>query len=126
MSTPPVAAPEPSPLDAATAAYEHTRRHLFPFKFERWLALGLVAFLEQCGRGGMGFGGPNLNVVNLNLTKSFRFRERYAVELRGEAFNLMNTVSFNPPSAQFGSPNFGRVTSAAPARVVQYAVRLQF
>ena len=69
---------------------------------------------------------PNLNVVNLNLTKSFRFRERYAVELRGEAFNLMNTVSFNPPSAQFGSPNFGRVTSAAPARVVQYAVRLQF
>jgi hypothetical protein len=63
MTTPPVAGPEPSPLEAATAAYEHTRRHLFPFQFERWLALGLVAFLDQCGRGGMGF-GPNLRVGN--------------------------------------------------------------
>ena len=54
---------EPSPVDAATSAYEHTRRLLFPFKFERWVALGLVAFLDQCGRGGIsgsvpGGGGP--------------------------------------------------------------------
>src|SRR5687768_899772 len=65
MTTPlaPAAVPEPSPIDAATAAYEHTRRHLFPFKFERWLALGLVAFLDQCGRGSMGF-GPNINIGN--------------------------------------------------------------
>jgi len=61
MSTPGAAAPEPSPIDAAREAYEHTRRLLFPFRFERWLALGLVAFLDQCGRGGMGGampGGP--------------------------------------------------------------------
>jgi hypothetical protein len=34
---------------------------LFPFRFEAWLVLGLVAFLEECGRGGMGGvipGGP--------------------------------------------------------------------
>ena len=30
---------------------EHTRRHLFPFDFSRWLTLGFVAFLDQCGRG---------------------------------------------------------------------------
>lgn len=63
MTTPVAAAAEPSPLDAATGAVEHTRRHLFPFSFERWLALGLVAFLDQCGRGGIsgsipGGGGP--------------------------------------------------------------------
>ena len=39
-----------SALDAAQQALAHTRRHLFPFKFERWLALGFVAFLDQCGR----------------------------------------------------------------------------
>jgi hypothetical protein len=50
--------PEPSPIDAATEAYAHTGRHLFPFRFERWLALGLVAFLDQCGRGGIGGGFP--------------------------------------------------------------------
>lgn len=63
MTTTPVAAREPSPVDAAGEAYEHTRRLLFPFKFERWLALGLIAFLDQCGRGSMGI-GPNVNVVN--------------------------------------------------------------
>jgi hypothetical protein len=39
-----------SPLDAAQEAAAFTRRQLFPFKFERWLALGFVAFLDQCGR----------------------------------------------------------------------------
>lgn len=48
-----------SPLDAAQQAVEHTRRHLFPFRFERWLALGFVAFLDQCGRsGGFSFNVP--------------------------------------------------------------------
>ena len=47
-----------SPLDAAQQAIEHTRRGLFPFRLERWLLLGLVAFLDQCGRGGAAI--PNL------------------------------------------------------------------
>jgi hypothetical protein len=54
MSAPPVPVAEPSPIEAAREAFEHTRRLLFPFRFERWLALGFVAFLDQCGRGGMG------------------------------------------------------------------------
>lgn len=54
MSAVPAPAPEPSPVDAAVAAFDHARRHLFPFKIERWLALGLLAFLDQCGRGGLG------------------------------------------------------------------------
>ena len=62
MTTLPAAPSEPSPVTAAEAAYGHTRRHLFPFKFDRWLALGLVAFLDQCGRGSGGFG--NLRIGN--------------------------------------------------------------
>ena len=53
MTTPPAPAVEPSPVEAAVQAVEHTRRFLFPFRFEAWLALGLVAFLDQCGRGGI-------------------------------------------------------------------------
>ena len=45
-----------SPLDAAPQALGHARRHLFPFRFERWVALGFVAFLDQCGRTQAGFG----------------------------------------------------------------------
>jgi hypothetical protein len=48
-----------SPIDAAQQAFEHTRRMLFPFRFERWLALGFMAFLDQCGRGGGGVNIPN-------------------------------------------------------------------
>jgi hypothetical protein len=60
MSAVPAPAPEPSPVDSAVAAFDHARRHLFPFRFERWLALGLLAFLDQCGRGG--FGGANFRL----------------------------------------------------------------
>ena len=44
-----------SPLDAAQQAFTYMRRQLFPFRFERWLALGVVAFLDQCGRTQAGF-----------------------------------------------------------------------
>ena len=53
MSASPTTPAEPSPIEAATQAFEHTRRNLFPFRFKTWLTLGLVAFLDQCGRGGM-------------------------------------------------------------------------
>lgn len=62
MATLPPPAPGPSTpaVDAVQDALEHTRRALFPFHFERWLALGLLAFLDQCGRGG-GFPGGSFS-----------------------------------------------------------------
>jgi len=51
-----------SVTDAIRDAFDHTRRHLFPIRVERWLFLGFVAFLDQCGRsfngGGGGGGSP--------------------------------------------------------------------
>jgi hypothetical protein len=48
-----------SPIDAARAAWQHTRSQLFPIRFERWLVLGLLAFLDQCGRAFRGGGGSS-------------------------------------------------------------------
>ncbi|MBN2370282.1 MAG: hypothetical protein JXO72_07330 [Vicinamibacteria bacterium] len=48
-----------SPVDAISRAITQVRNQLFPFRFDRWLALGLVAFLDQCGRAGGGGGGGN-------------------------------------------------------------------
>jgi len=53
-------APKVSAIDAAQAAIEHTRRSLFPIRFQKWVVLGFLAFLDQCGRtfnGGGGGGG---------------------------------------------------------------------
>jgi len=40
-----------SPIEAARLAIEHTRRQLFPVRWQKWVVLGLLAFLDQCGRG---------------------------------------------------------------------------
>jgi hypothetical protein len=59
MATPPPSVTV-SPVDAARAAYHHTRSQLFPIRPEKWLVLGLLAFLDQCGRtfrGGGSSGG---------------------------------------------------------------------
>lgn len=56
MATPSPGAPRVSPIEAAQQAVDYTKRQLFPFRFDRWLALGFVAFLDQCGRGGGGGG----------------------------------------------------------------------
>ena len=50
-------APAPRPLSvvaAAQQAIEIARVRLFPLRIERWLALGVVAMLDQCGRGSAG------------------------------------------------------------------------
>jgi hypothetical protein len=56
-TTSPALGPRLSALEAAGEAVEYTKRQLFPFQFDRWLALGFVAFLDQCGRAGGGGGG---------------------------------------------------------------------
>jgi hypothetical protein len=48
----PLSTPQISAWRAVETAIEDARRALFPFRFERWLALGFLAFLDQCGSGG--------------------------------------------------------------------------
>lgn len=47
-----------SPFDAVQDAIQHMRQDLFPFRFQHWLALGFIAFLDQCGRSGGGGNAP--------------------------------------------------------------------
>jgi hypothetical protein len=45
-----------SAIEAAQEAMTLVGQRLFPFRIERWLPLGFLAFLDQCGRG-QGSGG---------------------------------------------------------------------
>jgi hypothetical protein len=48
------------------------------------------------------------------------------LEVRVEAFNLLNTPAFANPGGTFGTATFGVITSAGDPRVVQLAAKLMF
>lgn len=66
------------------------------------------------------------NSWDFALQKDFVFRERQDIQFRTEFFNLPNHVSFNLPNGTFTSTAFGLVTSATPARQIQFGLRYAF
>lgn len=92
-------------------------------------------FLGNLGRNTLP--GPSYHNVDLALTRSFLIsgpREGARLEFRLEAFNILNTTSFDLPTAarmeaftSSGVPeDFGLITSAAPSREIQVGLRLSF
>ena len=72
--------------------------------------------------------GPSTFNINAALLKNFAFTERTRLQLRVEAFNLLNNVNFfnNTQLASINSSTFGQITSAGAARTVQFAARFEF
>jgi len=107
-------------------------------------------FIPAVGRNT--FRGPNTAVMDLKLSKTFTFQERYSVEFSGEGFNLFNHVNYtglattgyllggsvagggtmtycgsaNPCSAVFGSLTNANSNFAYSPRQVQLGVRVRF
>jgi len=70
--------------------------------------------------------GPAYRDVDLALIRRVPLGAGTAIELRAEAFNLLNTANFGAPAAVSGAANFGTITSALDPRVVQLAVKVIF
>ncbi len=108
-----------------------------------------VFALPAPGEIGMGrniFTAPGFWNVDLGITKLFRIRENWNIQLRGEFFNAFNHPNFDNPrdassgSTSFRSTLFGTTCCAtvAPAsaraivdtgesgRVIQFALRMRF
>ncbi len=64
--------------------------------------------------------------LSAGLQKSFRLTERFGLETRMEAFNLLNRVNYETYSGNLLDPRFGQATSAFPARQIQIMFRLKF
>jgi hypothetical protein len=76
--------------------------------------------------------GPNLWNLDDSLTKDFRVKEAFTVQLRAEAFNIMNHPSFQLPNTQIfagaalnGSAGKITATNSQP-RQVQLALKVLF
>lgn len=94
---------------------------------------GQVFFSNVPGqRGNMAvnfLAGPKFLNLDASLIKSIPITERIRFQMRAEAFNLLNRVSFSP-SGQFvniGSATFGKTTGTFPGtRIVQFVGRVEF
>lgn len=71
--------------------------------------------------------GPGQKNIDVSIIKFIPFTERFKGEFRAEFFNVFNWVNYANPGNAFGTPTFGRITSAASGpRVVQFAFKLSF
>jgi hypothetical protein len=70
--------------------------------------------------------GPGFSTANLSLLKNTAITERVTVQLRAEAFNLLNRTNYNLPDNFVGSPSFGAILSAGSPRRVQFGLKLLF
>jgi hypothetical protein len=83
--------------------------------------------LGKFGNAGVGIiTGPGVVNFDMGLYKDFAFSERVKLQFRSEFFNVFNHTNFGNPTTTFGSGNFGRITSALDARIIEFALRLHY
>jgi hypothetical protein len=71
--------------------------------------------------------GPGFWTVDAALSKFVSVGATHRVELRVEAFNLLNTFNRDVPDVNLSSPSFGRITSmAGTPRSLQFGARYTF
>lgn len=72
------------------------------------------------------FDGPGFFQLDLGAYKNFQIREQMRLQFRSEFFNLPNRANFSNPNTTISSSSFGRITGTQPARVIQFALKLNF
>jgi hypothetical protein len=73
-----------------------------------------------------GFRGPSSWSVDMVLARSFQFGQFQRVELRAEAFNVLNTVRLNNPATNLSSATFGRILGSDDPRIIQLGLKFEF
>ncbi|NJM54178.1 MAG: TonB-dependent receptor [Blastocatellia bacterium] len=70
--------------------------------------------------------GPGFRVVDLAVSRDFRFGERYRIRLRGEGTNVFNMVNLGDPVSAVGGSNFGVIRTGGAMRILQFGARFTF
>jgi len=82
---------------------------------------------ERRGNSGVGvIEGPGRFLWDLSLRKRFRVTETVRLQFQADLFNAFNQVNFNNPNTDASSSSYGTITSAAPGRNAQLALKLNF
>jgi Carboxypeptidase regulatory-like domain/TonB dependent receptor len=98
------------------------------------LPVGLTPAGDHFGNlGRNALTGPNFVNTDLSLVKNTKLTERMSVQLRAEAFDVLNHPNFGNPNLNAQSSLFGRITTTrfpvgdfGSARQLQISMKLQF
>ena len=96
---------------------------------QRWFdttAFALPPFGSFGNAGRNILSGPGYQSANVSLMKNARIAERANLQIRVEAFNLLNRTNLGLPDNFFGSPTFGSIQSAQSPRRVQFGAKILF
>ncbi len=90
-------------------------------------AVGATGISNIPGTAGRGIvNGPSLSRVDFTLSKNFRFSENTRIQLRAEAFNVLNHTNFRSLSTNVTSSTFGQVISYRDPRIIQLGIKVYF
>ncbi len=98
----------------------------------RWLDPAAVQVVDPSqgspfGNSGRGtVRGEPFYQADLGLHKTFTLTERFNLEFRSEAFNLLNSTNFLVPDTNRSNLTYGTVTGTRAARQAQFALKLIF
>ena len=70
--------------------------------------------------------GPGYQTWNVSLSRDVDMPKNFRLQLRFEAFNLLNHVNFNNVNISANTAKFGNVTSANDNRQIQVGAKLYF
>jgi hypothetical protein len=71
--------------------------------------------------------GPAFWQFDMALSRQFRITEGQHLEVRGEAFNILNSIRPQNPATSFAAGGtFGRILSAYDPRIMQFALKYVF
>jgi hypothetical protein len=70
--------------------------------------------------------GPAQFALNASIGRTFRVKDRLALDLRVDSSNAINHVTYPSWNTMFGSSQFGLPATANPMRAVQTTLRARF
>ena len=104
-----------------------------PHTVDEWMSRSAFERLNVQTQAGQ-FGNAGRNIVrapgyanvDVSLVRDVALPHGTRLQLRAEVFNVTNHVNLGLPVADLNSPNFGRIFSAGPPRLLQFGVKLIF
>jgi len=94
-----------------------------------WINPAAFAAAPPTRRGNSGVGnvqGPNLQTWDFSMRKQFRISERFNLRFQADMFNAFNRANFRAPATVITTGGFGTITTAGPARNIQFGLKLNF